>query len=1247
MAPLRVVTVCSLLRLVHAQLTEACCNLGSSGAEYAQGVAVDATTGDVYLTASAEGGVNGESLVGETSSYGSPYDITLDSSNNPIVVGNHQGSFFGTAIGNRDIVVIQLNSAGVLQWAFQFGSTSQDQANCVTIDSSGNIIVGGYIRGTITGHTFQGGENDNVLIKLDSGGSQLWVMSETLSTSGTEWINDVITDSSAARLEELCFCVVKACDPDDIYFIGSTAGDFNGHTMIGGSYDAFVAKVDSAGSSFQWSDLIGTSADDRGTGITLNSDGDVFVTGGTYGGSFSGYTNNAASNSLDIYLAKLDPSTGTQAWLIQIMTSADTWEYVRGIIPSPSSSNVVIFGASGGDFAATNEGGLDYIVAEYDTTGAESWASQFDDTSANGVIDAAAFDSDGDLVQSNSGRHLRPKQRAQSQRRRLPRPQAAPAPARAHLRHLRPAALPAPRAPQAVQARHLQAAHLQAAHLLQAHLLQAHLLQANPQQAHLLQAHLLQTHFQAHRQSHPQAVLAAARAHLRQLPPAALPVLQVSQKVQLQALHLQVARLLGHQMSSSSDSSAAPINVSAAEARVLEAERKQEAEAAVARIQEVEESTVVDAIASLNDSNSEMTLSTGLGPMKLKLIKKDQVEAAGGALIVYTEDAVVELVTDTVSEVLTSAGLNSDDSLVMSVVQLNQENSSSLETDAVVGNASALSSPALSINFWTADGSRVDVKDLARPLYFTLEVSDPTARCGFWDEDIDKWSDEGLNTVPGNGIIECSTAHLTIFGAIRDVFLKNILLVLQCSTFSTLWTREAFERLQDPSWLESPSSILNIVFHVLGVVSIVLAWLYDRKQERLVPWEEREMVLFRDKAEEGQSTKKFRVTEMEEEGAPKTWSCWSRCMGCCNQSLEYVSHATGGDATVEALKEAVGNADTAAVNRAISTLQSHKSGIARSQISVFNQINNMEKIAESTENLQRQETNLTNWTKETKAVDDFRLRTKDEGQAAAEAFLQRGWLCRVATLWPASHPWAKATHFSMLAPVRVSVALLVLKITSAAALSAVFFSSGSPTPDADPECFPTKGSAEQIIQTFGVGLFTAILGDVIISILFSLQIKRVVFSETEWTEEKKRRQHLRWNIWTCIFWSVCFVYGAFCQLYISLFLSNVTGKDAASWLQSMGVTLLEDLVLKSFLAAVMLATVATLVLCCRPHASRLSSVSPMKCARPSWILVPNAARGPAEIEQRSASDGRSAVLCQAAVTWRWHQLQRLIEVLRL
>ena len=360
--------------------------------------------------------------------------------------------------------------------------------------------------------------------------------------------------------------------------------------------------------------------------------------------------------------------------------------------------------------------------------------------------------------------------------------------------------------------------------------------------------------------------------------------------------------------SSNAVNASAVIVVTAAEAQNLEAERQEKAAAAVAQIHAVEESNVLDAIASLNDTNStEVTLSTDLGPMKVNLLKKDQVEAAGRPFVVRVENGVVELPTESVSEVLTSAGLNSD-SIVLSVLKVNEENSSSLETDAVYGDASLLSSPVLSINFWRSDGTRVEVKNLAKPLYFTLEVSDPTtAKCGFWDEETGKWSEDGLRVVCSKNKLECSTAHLTIFGAITDVFLKNVVLALTCSTISSLLSGEAFERLPDPAWLGSPPFILNIVFHMFGVVCTVLAWLHDRKQERLFPWAAREVVLLRVKEEE--EGEAYRVTEIEAADVP-TSSCWSRCLGCCNYSLEYVSHAAGGDATLEALKEVVGNADS-------------------------------------------------------------------------------------------------------------------------------------------------------------------------------------------------------------------------------------------------------------------------------------------------------------------------------------------------
>ena len=565
-----------------------------------------------------------------------------------------------------------------------------------------------------------------------------------------------------------------------------------------------------------------------------------------------------------------------------------------------------------------------------------------------------------------------------------------------------------------------------------------------------------------------------------------------------------------------------------------------------------------------------VTVQTDIGFINAAELRVKDLENSDLGVIIHAEgaNAFVEVTADTVAEVLALAGFNPEDPLLFSVVAVNEDSRSNFEVDAILGNASVLSSAALSINFWSSNGSRIEVKELTNALQFTLtDVTDPNATCAFWNEDTAKWSTDGTETLSANGGIRCSTSHLTIFGAIKDVFLSNVVLALKCSTVSIL-SGPGFAKLQDTAWLSSTPFILNIVFHVLGVACVLLAWMYDRKQERVIPWEEREIILLR-------VTDVKDDTEEEEDhddgDAPPPSRC-TRCMGCFNHTMEYVSHASGGDATVEALKEMAGNADTAAVNRAISTIQSHKAGISRAQIAIFNQQQTKKVVDLKKAQLRRSVT----------TASEVLGRSADHGKTAAETFLQRGFLCRVATLWPASHPWVKATHFSMIAPVRVSVALLFLKVTSAATLSAVFFSSSSPSPDSDPECLPPTDPVAKAVQSLTVGLITALLSDVVVSILFSMQLKKVVWS-TEWTEEKKRRQHFRWNMWTASFWLIFLLYGGFCELYMCLFLANVGEADQNSWLQSVGASLLDDLLVKSFFLAFAMASIATLVLCCRPR----------------------------------------------------------------
>ena len=48
---------------------------------------------------------------------------------------------------------------------------------------------------------------------------------------------------------------------------------------------------------------------------------------------------------------------------------------------------------------------------------------------------------------------------------------------------------------------------------------------------------------------------------------------------------------------------------------------------------------------------------------------------------------------------------------------------------------------------------------------------DPNATCAFWDENVAKWSSEGVDTLPSEspGTLVCSTRHLSIFGGVVSV----------------------------------------------------------------------------------------------------------------------------------------------------------------------------------------------------------------------------------------------------------------------------------------------------------------------------------------------------------------------------------------------------------------------------------------------------------------------------------------------
>jgi len=97
--------------------------------------------------------------------------------------------------GNTDGVVAKLDSSGNLLWYTFVGSSAGDSAKSLTVDSSGNVYVMGYASGTFASpeHAFVGGI-DIFVVKLNSSGSVVW--NTFVGSSSSDYGHGISVDSS-------------------------------------------------------------------------------------------------------------------------------------------------------------------------------------------------------------------------------------------------------------------------------------------------------------------------------------------------------------------------------------------------------------------------------------------------------------------------------------------------------------------------------------------------------------------------------------------------------------------------------------------------------------------------------------------------------------------------------------------------------------------------------------------------------------------------------------------------------------------------------------------------------------------------------------------------------------------------------------------------------------------------------------------------------------------------------------------
>jgi hypothetical protein len=241
--------------------------LGGTGGDYASGIAIDGT-GDAYV-------------VGFT-----------NSTDFPTTVGVFQPAYGG---GNSDDFVAELNATGsALVYSSYLGGSNSEGPGGIAVDASGNAYVTGETFSAdfpTTGGAFQTayeGNKDAFVTKVNAGGGSLgystYLANDDGATSGSAIAVDALGSAfvtGSTRSDDSSFPAVRTN-------IQGHCGGYNATStppcppyVAGESfYNAFVTKFSPDGSALVYSTYLGGStSNDVGTGIALDSFGAAYVTG--------------------------------------------------------------------------------------------------------------------------------------------------------------------------------------------------------------------------------------------------------------------------------------------------------------------------------------------------------------------------------------------------------------------------------------------------------------------------------------------------------------------------------------------------------------------------------------------------------------------------------------------------------------------------------------------------------------------------------------------------------------------------------------------------------------------------------------------------------------------------------------------------------------------------------------------------------------------------------------------------------
>ncbi|HAD12465.1 MAG TPA: hypothetical protein DCF33_08500 [Saprospirales bacterium] len=308
--------------------------------------------------------------------FEAPYDIqaTMDGGCIGVGVSLSSDGDVGGNFGTNDVWVVKLDSLGQLVWQTNLGGSKDERGYAILVTDDNGILVAGFTESNDFQVSGNHGNKDCWVVSLDANGVLLWQKCFGGGNSDT------------------VYGICKSFDGGYIIAAESSSSDGYLPNTLGGG-DFWIFKIDPMG-QLLWSKIYGGTQYDRPYGVSMSSDGFIYVTGET--SSVDGDI-TLPKGGLDIWVIKLDPSDGSLVWQKSLGGSG----YDVGLdVGFTTNGEILILGSvysNNGDVTG-HHGGMDFWIVALNQEGDLLWQNAFGGSGDDAAQSMEVVDDSGILI---------------------------------------------------------------------------------------------------------------------------------------------------------------------------------------------------------------------------------------------------------------------------------------------------------------------------------------------------------------------------------------------------------------------------------------------------------------------------------------------------------------------------------------------------------------------------------------------------------------------------------------------------------------------------------------------------------------------------------------------------------------------------------------------------------------------------------------------------------------------------------